>query len=267
MKCRLLSTVRRAAMLCLFAIVIWYLGRANAEDRPPKETKAILAKVVRAVASNQAQLKDVRAEILVVVENHLVEKPTQKIFHHKDGTTDATYALPRTTYRERIAISGDQLRYELTGRSEFEDLNPDEAWLIKPGEWQLYQAGIHRLQVWSRPEQLPGRHPIDPRDYGAPLISVPLQKWLESLEARSAQVVRQDDGTTLARLQLAKNENRLLIECRSGDGLLPSFDVVQNWRLFEHRNSVSARARQKGMVPQEDDLEVFPKGPERPPEQ
>lgn len=223
---RLLSSITAIAMSSSLAIVIPSLGRARAEEtRPPHEAKAILERIVRAVASNRAQLRDVRAEILVVNENHLVQRPTRTTIHNQDGTTDISGAIARTTHRERIAISGDRLRYEITGPSNF-DWNPDEAWLIKPGEWQLYQAEPNRLQIWSRPEQVPGRFPIDPRDYGAPLLSFALQKWLESLEARSAQLVPQSNGTLLARLRLTKGENAFLLECRSTDGFLPSLLVT-----------------------------------------
>ncbi len=65
MKCRLLSRGMRSAALLLLMIAIPSLGRANPDEAgSPKDAKAILNKVVRAVASNRAQLKDVRAEIL-----------------------------------------------------------------------------------------------------------------------------------------------------------------------------------------------------------
>ncbi|HEV8002296.1 MAG TPA: hypothetical protein VGP63_20565 [Planctomycetaceae bacterium] len=222
MKCLFLSIAQWAPILFWCAIVILSLDSASAEEAPPqKDGKAILDKVVRAVASNRAQLKDVRAEILVVIENHRVDKPTKTVFRTKDAS-GTFYESPHEMSKETIAISGDQFRYDRTGRSEFAEVNPDVKWLIKPGEWQLYQAGPNWLKMWSRAEQIGRQYPIDPRDYGCNDMALGLQRWLESLKPRSAQLVPQQDGTILAQIQIGDREPRVDIECSSRDGFLPS---------------------------------------------
>jgi hypothetical protein len=218
------SKLRSLINLLPALIALFGLGRAYADDpHPPVDGKAILNKVVRAVANNRAQLTDVRAEILVVTENRRVNKPTKQVFHGK-GLTATSYAEPRTTSRETIAISGDQLRYDRTGGSAFEELNRDETWIVKPGEWRQYYPDINKgwLRIWSKLEERPR---IDPRDYGCGDMRMEFQKWLEALEVRSAQLVRQTDGTTLARIE-AKHGNGYELECSSGYGFLPSFVVT-----------------------------------------
>ncbi len=223
------SSTKRILPRALLTLTLLGVGRANAEDpHSSNDARAILEKVVRAVASNRAQLQDVRAEILVVTENHQVDTPKKTVFHTQNGTM-TTFVSPRDTARETIAISGDQLRYDRTGGLTFEELNPDETWVIKPGKWQLYRPGPPGwLNSWSRPEQIGGRLPIDPRDYGCPNMGLGLQKWLETLPLRSAQLVPQNDGTTLIQLQLTDHASALDVECSSRDGFLPSLMVTSH---------------------------------------
>jgi hypothetical protein len=232
MRCRLRSgTMRNVASVPFVAIAILAFGRANADDPlSPKEAKAILEKVVRAVATNRAQLTDVRAEIVAFIECRSVDKPKKTVVHTKEGVTLTTYASPHNTSRETIAISGDRLRYDVTGGSAFEDLNRDETWIVKPGQWQHYRPGPPKpgwLRTWSK---LIERPQIDPRDYGCGDMRMEFQQWLEALEAQSAQLVRLSDGTMLARIQ-ARHGNGYELECSSRYEFLPSFVVT----LYENR--------------------------------
>lgn len=157
----------------------------------------VVAAVVAGIRTNYDFSERVSATYSLVSRSHAGGNSKQMI-SQGSSSAPATAKLRRGSEKgqtERIVVSREKLRYEYLD----DDSNPIQIMTRSNGEWKVYSSGAGILEVVPT-ESLPGRLPIDPREYGGESIKIGLLDCLEDSQASDAVFEADEEGNEFAKV-------------------------------------------------------------------
>lgn len=159
--------------------------------------KDVVTTVVAGIKSNYDFSDRVSATYSLVSESHSRAK-SKKVSPKAPSSTVARAKLRAGSDKgqtERIVVSRDKLRYEaLDG-----DMKPIQTMTRCDGEWRVYASGAKFMEVVPA-KSLPGRLPIDPREYGGESMQKGLLDCLLDNQVSEAVFEADEQGDDFAKI-------------------------------------------------------------------
>jgi len=237
-----LSANAAVFLALITAIGLPGLARA-AETQQPKD---VVDMVIRAMGRNYEQIKS--AEVTMEVNSEedrsvlpaYLLKPDPKPRQDPNILDVFSVAFRHT---EHLVIRGEDLRYEVHRNDGI-----SQTTVYKAGKVFDYVPTTGQLNIrWRRDFRVP---PIDPRDVGTIDSSMALADLLRSKELVEARLLKREDSTTVARVVLKYERDRVQYEFDSSVGFLPTLKVatspdgsVKSWLQISYQDVLDGKAR------------------------
>lgn len=182
-------SVRSAFPGSLFAMVLALPLSAMAADGT--SGRQLIDKILAGIEKNNSRIKSVETTIESVHIDPTVTKREVREFETPTGAKVTTVRQPRSVSQSKLILRGEEVRADSRGDDR------TETWLFSGGVWTQY---VHESNTaWIRnPDQMPGMHPIDPRNFASTEIRESFTDGLRTGKVIDAEITQDAAGHPIA---------------------------------------------------------------------